>query len=24
LVDVRRWPPQPTQDLMAFLALEKS
>ena len=24
LVDVRRWPPQPTQDLMTFLALEKS
>ncbi|WP_353292804.1 tetratricopeptide repeat protein [Synechococcus sp. M16CYN] len=24
LVDVRRWPPRPTQDLMAFLALKKS
>ena len=23
LLDVRRWPPQPTQQLMAFLALEK-
>ena len=23
LLDVRRWPPQPTQQLMAFLALEE-
>jgi len=22
LIDVRRWPPQPTSDLMAFLALQ--
>ena len=24
LQQVRRWPPQPTEDLMAFLALEAS